>query len=195
MQQCTEGYEQLFVRGEKECPEGMARKTAYLGLMCAAALILSYIESLIPFFAGIPGMKLGLPNAAVVTVLYLYSWKEAALVNLVRILAVSFIFGNVFSMAYSVSGAALSLLCMQLMKRTGRFSTAGVSVAGGIAHNAGQVIIAAAVVENVRIGYYFIPLAIAGVVTGALIGLTAGLIIPRLKPLADMNKNKNSEEM
>ena len=180
-------------RREKEHPDAMARKTAFLGLMCAAALILSYIESLIPFFAGIPGMKLGLPNAAVVTVLYLYSWKEAALVNLARILAVGILFGNAFSMAYSVSGAALSLLCMQLLKRTGRFSPAGVSVAGGIAHNAGQVIIAAAVVENVRVGYYFIPLAIAGVVTGALIGLVAGMIIPRLRPMAD--KNNNSEEM
>ncbi len=159
----------------------MTRKLAYMGLICAAALILSYIESLIPFFAGIPGMKLGLPNAAVVTVLYLYSWKEAALVNLVRILATGFLFGNMFSIAYSAAGALLSLLCMALMKRTDMFSPAGVSIVGGVAHNAGQVIVAAAVVENAKVGYYFLPLAIAGVVTGALIGAVSGLLIPRLR--------------
>lgn len=161
----------------------MARKTAYLGLMSAAALILSYVESLIPFFMGIPGMKLGLPNAAIVTVLYLYSWKEAALVNLVRILAAGLLFGNAFSIAFSAAGAALSLLCMQLVKRTEWFSPAGVSVTGGVAHNAGQILVAAAVVRNVRIGYYFLPLAAAGVVTGALIGVIAELLIPRLLPV------------
>ena len=152
-------------------------------MLCAAALILSYVESLIPFFMGIPGMKLGLANAAIVTILYLYSWKEAALVNVVRITVVSLLFGSVFSAAFSTAGAALSLLCMQLLKRSGWFSPAGVSVAGGVAHNAGQVLIAAVIVENVRIGYYFIPLAISGIVTGALIGVISELLIPRLLPL------------
>ncbi len=161
----------------------MAHKTAVLGMLCAAALILSYVESLIPFFMGIPGMKLGLANAAIVTILYLYSWKEAALVNVVRITVVSLLFGSVFSAAFSTAGAALSLLCMQLLKRSGWFSPAGVSVAGGVAHNAGQVLIAAVIVENVRIGYYFIPLAISGIVTGALIGVISELLIPRLLPL------------
>lgn len=161
----------------------MAHKTAVLGMLCAATLILSYVESLIPFFMGIPGMKLGLANAAIVTILYLYSWKEAALVNVVRITVVSLLFGSVFSAAFSTAGAALSLLCMQLLKRSGWFSPAGVSVAGGVAHNAGQVLIAAVIVENVRIGYYFIPLAISGIVTGALIGVISELLIPRLLPL------------
>lgn len=163
----------------------MARKTACMGLLCAAALILGYVESLIPSFPGIPGMKLGLPNVVIVTVLYLYSWKEAGLVNFVRILAVGFLFGNLFSIAFSAAGAALSLVCMQLMKRTGRFSPSGVSVAGGVAHNAGQVAVAAAVVENARVGYYFLPLAIAGIVTGAVIGIVAGVLIPRLRPVAE----------
>lgn len=161
----------------------MTRKTAYLGLVCAAALILSYIESLIPFFAGIPGMKLGLPNAAVVTVLYLYSWKEAALVNLVRILAVGILFGNVFSLAFSAAGAVVSLLCMQLVKRTDRFSPAGVSIVGGVTHNAGQLVIASAVVSSLRIGVWFLPLAVSGAVTGAAIGVIASVLIPRLEPL------------
>ena len=161
----------------------MARKTAYLGLMCAAALILGYVESLIPFFAGIPGMKLGLPNAAIVTVLYLYSWREAALVNLVRILASGFLFGNLFSIVFSAAGALFSLVCMALVKRTGAFSLTGVSLIGGVAHNAAQVAVAALLVENVRIGYYFLPLAVAGLVTGAAIGVISTLLVPRLKPV------------
>lgn len=163
----------------------MARKTATLGMLCAAALILSYIEYQIPFFVGIPGMKLGLANAAIVTVLYLYTWKEAALVNLVRILAVSLLFGNMFSALFSIAGAALSLLCMQLVKRTGRFSPAGVSVIGGVTHNLGQIMIAVIIVNDVRIGYTFIPLAIAGVITGALIGVISELLIPRLLKLKE----------
>lgn len=159
----------------------MAKKTAHLGLLSAAALILSYVESLIPFFAGIPGMKLGLPNAAVVTVLYLYSWKEAALVNLVRILMTALLFGNAFSLSFSAAGAALSLLCMELVRRTGRFTPVGVSISGGVAHNAGQVMIAAALVKNMRVGYYFLPLAGAGIVTGLLNGIIAAALIPRIK--------------
>ena len=168
----------------------MARKTATLGMLCAAALILSYIEFQIPFFAGIPGMKLGLANAAIVTVLYLYTWKEAALVNLVRILAVSLLFGSVFSALFSTAGAALSLLCMQLVKQTGRFSPAGVSVTGGVAHNLGQILIAVFIVNDVRVGYYFIPLAISGVITGALIGVIIELLIPRLLSLKGKERNE-----
>ncbi len=165
---------------------GRARKTAYLGLLCAVALILGYVESLIPFFAGIPGMKLGLPNVAIVTVLYLYSWKEAALVNLIRILATGFLFGNAFSMAFSAAGAILSLVCMQLVKKTKLFSMTGVSVTGGVAHNAGQIIVAALVVENVRVGYYFFPLAIAGVITGVVIGVISALLIRKISRVTDL---------
>ncbi len=161
----------------------MARKAAYLGVLCGLALILSYVESLIPFFAGIPGMKLGLPNVAIVTVLYLYSWKEAALINLVRILAAGFLFGNAFSIAFSAAGAAISLLCMQLVKRTNAFSVTGVSIVGGVAHNAGQIAVAAVLVENVRVGYYFVPLAVSGIITGILIGLISGILVKKLLPL------------
>ena len=88
-----------------------------------------------------------------------------------------------FSIVFSASGAAVSHFCMQMVKRTDKFSPAGVSITGGVAHNAGQVAAAAVVVENVRIGYYFLPLAIAGIITGAVIGVISGILIPRLLPL------------
>jgi len=150
------------------------KKLTYLALLTAVALVLSYVESLIPFFGGIPGMKLGLPNAAIVLVLYLFGWKEALLVNLVRVAAVGLLFGNLFSIAFSACGALLSMACMAAVKRSRLFSIEGVSVIGGLTHNLGQILVAMVIVDNVRIAYYFLPLAISGVITGVLIGIIAG---------------------
>lgn len=157
-----------------------AQKVAYLGLLTAAAMILSYVESLFPVFA-VPGMKLGLPNVAIVMVLYLYGWKEAVLVSVVRLLGVALLFGNTFSFLFSLSGAALSLLCMILAKKSGKLDTLGVSMIGGVTHNAGQIIAAIFLVENVRVGYYFFILAISGVIAGLVIGVIAGEMVKRMQ--------------
>ena len=165
----------------QERTKNRTARLAELALLCAAALILSYVESLIPFFPGVPGMKLGLANAAIVMVLYLFSWKEALAVNAVRILAVSLLFGNVYSLLFSSAGAALSLLVMQLAKKSGALSTAGVSMLGGVAHNAGQILVAMMVMENLQIGFSFFALGLCGVVTGLVIGVTAGYLTDRIK--------------
>ena len=157
------------------------KKTAYLGLFAAIAIIFGYVESLIPFFAGIPGMKLGLANLAVLFILEKYSWKEAALVSTVRILVIGFLFGNMFSILYSLAGAALSLTVMTLMKKFSGFSILGISVAGGVSHNIGQLIVASLIVENPSLLYYAPALLISGVVTGLLIGLLAGEITKRIR--------------
>lgn len=157
------------------------KKTAYLGLFAAIAIIFGYVESLIPFFAGIPGMKLGLANLAVLFILEKYSWKEAALVSTVRILVIGFLFGNMFSILYSLAGAALSLTVMTLMKKFSGFSILGISVVGGVSHNIGQLIVASLIVENTSLLYYAPALLISGVVTGLLIGLLAGEITKRIR--------------
>lgn len=149
----------------------MSKKTAYLGLFSAVAIIFGYVESLIPFFAGIPGIKLGLANLAVLFILKRYSWKEAALVSTVRILVVGFMFGNLFSIVYSLSGASLSLLVMTLLKKQKGFSLTGVSIAGGVSHNIAQLLVAMAIVENVSLIYYAPALLVSGVITGLFIGL------------------------
>ena len=95
----------------------MNKKTAYLGLFLALALICSYIESLIPFYFGIPGVKLGLTNIVVVMMLYCIGAKEALLVSLLRIVLAGFMFGNMFSILYSLAGGILSFLIMYLLKR------------------------------------------------------------------------------
>ena len=156
------------------------KKIAYMGLFAAIAIIFGYVESLIPFFAGIPGIKLGLANLAVLFILETYTWKEAALVSMVRILVIGFMFGNMFSILYSMAGAALSLTVMTLMKRFSGFSILGISVAGGVSHNIGQLIIAALIVENTSLFYYAPVLLISGVITGILIGILTGEITKRI---------------
>ena len=172
----------------------MKKKTAYMGLLCAAAIILGYVESLFPVFSGVPGMKIGLPNLAVVMVLYLYTWKEALAVSFVRILVIGFLFGNAFSIAFSLAGGIFSLLCMEAVRRFLKLSCTGVSMIGGVSHNLGQILVAMFVVENIRVGYYFSILAATGLVTGILIGILAGELTKRIRKAvgAELDNGKDS---
>lgn len=157
------------------------RKTAFMGLFLALAMICSYIETLIPFSVGIPGIKLGLANIVVVLMLYSVGTKEALLVSLLRIVLVGILFGNAFSILYSLSGGILSFLVMFLMKKTDKFSCVSVSIKGGISHNIGQIIVAAWIVNSYNVFFYVPVLLFAGLVTGLLIGVIAKEVIVRLK--------------
>lgn len=161
----------------------MKNRAAYFGVFTALALIFSYVETLIPIRFGAPGMKLGLANLIIVIVLYKTDWKEALVLSVTRILLAGFIFGSLFSIVYSLAGGILSLAVMALFLRSGRFSVAGVSMAGGVFHNIGQLVIAMAAVSTYRVGYYLPVLLIAGLITGALIGLTAAAVLRRIRSL------------
>ena len=160
----------------------MKNKVAYMGVFLALALILSYVESLIPFYFGIPGVKLGLANLIVVIMLYAVGAKEAFAISMLRILLSGFLFGNLFSILYSFAGGILSFLVMWLVKRTGKFHVMSVSICGGITHNIGQILVASVIVETYSIFYYIPVLLIAGLITGMLIGVIAGEVSDRLKP-------------
>ena len=154
------------------------KKAAYLGLFAAIAIIFGYVESLIPFFAGIPGMKLGLANLAV---LFVYTWKEAALVSIVRIFIIGFMFGSGSSIMYSLAGATLSLIVMVFVKNMIGFGQLGVSVAGGVSHNIGQLLVAIPATHTVGLLYYYAPaLMVSGVVTGLLIGVLTKEVLKRI---------------
>ena len=155
------------------------------GLLLATALVLSYIETLIPFFFGVPGMKLGLPNLAVLLALLLYGWREALLINVLRIVLTGFLFGNLFSILFSLAGAAASVVVMMLLVKRKIFGIAGISIAGGVSHNIGQLFVAAFVVKTSGILYYAAPLIIAGTVTGFLIGIVTAGVAPYLKKAMD----------
>lgn len=156
-------------------------KIAYLGVFTALALILSFVESQIPPLMAVPGVKLGIPNIAILFILYKVGWKEAALVNVVRVFAVGLLFGSVMSMIYSFSGAILSLLGMVLLKKSNWFSCVTVSVIGGILHNVGQIIAACFVTETSELLYYLPVLIISGTVAGILIGIIAGMLLKRME--------------
>lgn len=156
------------------------KKLALGGMLVVLALILSYVESLLPLSLGVPGIKMGLPNIVILFALYKLGWKDAAAVSLVRLLLVSILFGTAFSLAYSAAGAALSLGVMLLLKKSGKFSAAGVSVAGGVAHNGGQILVAMALLETAEIGYYLPVLCVSGTVAGICVGLAAALLIRRI---------------
>lgn len=156
------------------------KRVPYLGMALALALICSYVEALIPVPIGIPGVKLGLTNIVVVIVLYLGDVRDGACVSIARVLLAGFFFGSLYSILYSLAGAVLSLLVMAGLKRTGQLHLISVSAAGGVAHNVGQFLVAALVVENYRILYYLPVLFLVGMLTGVLIGIVACAVLRRL---------------
>lgn len=158
----------------------MRTRVVSFGVFVALALIFSYIEGLIPIRLGIPGAKLGLANLIVVIALYKVSWKETLLLAVVRVLLAGFMFGTLFSIIYSIAGGLFSLAVMMVLKRSGRFSVAGVSIAGGTAHNIGQMVVAMLVIESYSIIYYIPVLLAAGVLTGLVIGIAANEMLKRL---------------
>lgn len=157
------------------------KNVATLGLCVALAMIMSYIESLFPLNFAVPGIKMGLANIVIIFLLYRMGFGAACVVSLIRVFLVSLLFGNMMMMAYSIAGAVLSLGLMFLLKKSGKFSVVGVSIAGGVAHNAGQIIMAIILLGAKQIAYYLPVLAVTGTVTGVLIGIAASIVIKRVK--------------
>lgn len=157
------------------------KRVAYCALLTALAMIFGYVEALIPFGFGIPGVKLGLANIVIVLALYMLPACQVFAIQLMRIVLVSFLFGNLSMMLYSLAGGMLSLVVMLLLNRRDVFSITGVSIAGGVSHNIGQLIVATLVVQNLKIMFYFPIMIMAGLITGCLIGVLAC----RIKPVLD----------
>ena len=155
------------------------KRLVLLAMLTAVAMILSYVESLLPS-VGIPGVKMGLANIAVIFALFRFGWKEAAALSLVRVVLVSLLFGSAGAMLYSLAGAVLSLAVMALLRRIDRFSTVGISVAGGVAHNAGQILMAMLILQTKQLLGYLPVLAVSGIAGGVLTGLAAALLIRRI---------------
>ncbi len=155
------------------------KKLTTLGLAVALALILSYVESLLPPLVAVPGVKVGLPNIVILFLLYRYGWKEAGAVSLVRLLLSAALFTGFAAFFYSLAGAILSLTGAALLKRTDRFSPLGVSVAGGVLHNLGQIALAALILDSGYIFAYLPVLLLSGTLAGAVVGLLAGILIRR----------------
>ena len=160
---------------------GKTEKIALLGMCVALAMLLSYVELLLPpLYPAIPGIKLGLPNVVILFLLYRYGFGSATAVSLCRIGLISLLFGNVTVLMYSLAGGILSLFGMALLKKTDLFSTVGVSVAGGVLHNVGQILCAVWLLGTAEIGYYLAVLAVTGTLSGILVGLCGGFALKRI---------------
>lgn len=151
-------------------------------LLASLMLALGYVESLLPAFSAIPGIKLGLANTVLLYAVYICGVKSAVALAVIKVLLSGFLFGSPAAMLYSASGAALSLCAMLLLKRTGKFSPVGVSAAGAIAHNLGQCIAAACVIGISPVLAYFPMLLLSGAVTGLVTGTAAVLVIKHMRP-------------
>ena len=162
-------------------------KLALLACFSAVAIIFGYIESLIPFNFGIPGIKLGLSNLVTVVMLYTgnnaFKLKDILLVSLVRIFIVGLLFGNMYGIIYSLCGGIFSLFCMYFVKKIKTLGALSVSITGGITHNAAQLVIAVLVVNQLKIVYYAPVLLLAGCICGAVLGVLGGIISERLNKI------------
>ena len=155
--------------------------TAYCGVFTALALILAYLESLVPLSFAVPGIKLGLANLVTIVVLNKLGLKPAIIVSGGRIILAGILFGNITIIIYSFAGAFLSILSMWLVGHFKIFTVTGVSICGAVFHNLGQMVVAAIVMENINILYYMLVLGISGSIAGAFIGVLAGIIIKNIK--------------
>lgn len=157
------------------------RKIAFLGIAASLALLLSYVEFLMPpLYAAVPGIKIGLPNVVILYVIYSLGAKDALIVSVLRLCVSSLLFGNPVTFVYSAAGAALSFIVMWLLKRFDLLSAVGVSVAGGVMHNLGQVFVAMVLLDTPQIAYYMIVLTVTGTISGVFVGLCGALLQKRL---------------
>ena len=156
------------------------RRLALSAMLAALALIFSYVEAMIPIPVPVPGIKLGIANLVIVMAIYKLGFRYAFTINCVRIVIAGLLFSGVFGMFYSFAGGILSIAVMYLLYRTGWFSMIGVSMAGGVAHNLGQLITACLIVSNVRLMSYFSILLFSGLFSGIAVGFLAALIYRRL---------------
>lgn len=156
------------------------KKIVQIGMLVAVAFVLSYVEALIPISLGVPGVKLGLPNLVIVLCLYECSPSQTVGISLTRVLLTGLTFGNLSMMLYSLAGSVLSLAVMLLLKKIGKFSVYGVSIAGGVSHNIGQIMVAMTVLQTGLMAYYLPFLLVAGCVAGAAIGVAGGMLVKRL---------------
>lgn len=158
----------------------VSKRLALRGVMVSLAMILSYLESLIPFNLGVPGAKIGLANTVTILALVKFGALDALMISMIRVIMTTILFGNVVMMVYSLAGAFLSVLVMSLLSRSKIFGIIGISIAGAAAHNTGQCLTAAVLMHNKNILLYLPLLLLCGVIAGLVTGFISSEVIKRL---------------
>lgn len=150
---------------------------ARVAILTSLALIFSYVEAIIPYNPGIPGVKLGISNVVIIVALYKYGFKEAVAISIIRVLLAGLLFNGMFGAIYSLAGSVLSILVMIGLKKVKIFSVLGISVAGAVAHNIGQLIVASMIIEDIRIFFYLPVLIFSGIAAGIAVGIASTIIL------------------
>ncbi len=156
------------------------RRLAIASMLAALALIFSYVEVLIPLPVPIPGVKIGIANLVILIAIYRLNFRYAFTINMVRIVIAGLLFSGVFGMIYSLAGGILSILVMFLLYKTNKFSMVGVSMAGGVTHNLGQLLTACVLMQTPSLMSYFPVLLFSGLISGIVIGIVAYFVEKRL---------------
>ena len=170
------------------------RRLTALSLTVSFALILSFIESRIPAFVAIPGIKVGLANIAIIFTLYKFGIKEAIAVSAVRVCLMATLFGSPVSFIYSLTGAVLSLSVMLLLKKLTPLSEVAVSVSGGVMHNIGQIC-AASIMLGTNVVLYYLPfLLLSGTIAGIAVGVASGMLLKKVTIDLSYVKNNKTKE-
>lgn len=165
------------------------QKVARLGMYLCLAVLLGYVEALIPLPFFQYGIKLGLANVIIVLLLYVEGKKEAVCISVLRTILIASIFGNGSMLLYSLVGALFSLTVMILFLPNKKLSVLGISMLGGIFHNLGQLVVAMTVFRSSLFMWYIPALLLSGVLAGLFIGLVVKLIYPKVKVLLHATQN------
>lgn len=157
------------------------KETAQYGCLLAFAMMVSYVEVLLPIHLGIPGAKPGLANSVIVLGLYIFGPVPALIINVSRVVLSALLFTNLYSLWYSLAGALVSFAAMVICSKIKGLSIFGVSIAGGVFHNMGQLLIAICVTKVPVLVYYVPVLILIGAFTGLLNGFLAKLVCKHVK--------------
>lgn len=157
------------------------KRIALTAMLVAVAFVLAWLEAQIPAFIAVPGVKLGLTNIVVMIALYKLGWRDAFIINLVRIVLVGVTFGSLYSLWYSLAGGMLSFIGMLICKNALKARLVTVSVVGGILHNLGQILVAVFVLDAPSLFYYLVVLWISGIIAGVVVGLICVPVVKRVK--------------
>lgn len=175
--------------------KNLSHRLATMAVLIALALGLSVIERMIPMSFAVPGVKLGLANIVTLTALYLLSTRDALTVVATRVLLGTLILGSFSAFLFSASGAFLAYGAMTaiIVVFPKRFSTVGVSIVGAIAHNVGQLAMAAVVLQTAGVFGYLPVLLISAVATGIITGITVKLVVKHIHKSGALNGGKIKE--
>ncbi|MGN0155169.1 MAG: Gx transporter family protein [Lachnospiraceae bacterium] len=157
------------------------KKITEFGLLLTVSLVLSYLESLIPVMVAVPGVKMGLANIVTMVVLYRYDGKNAFFFMTLRVVLAGVLFSGITGIAYSFAGGLFCIVVMGILMKFPFFSILGISMAGAVSHNFGQIVVACFVMENAHILYYFPALCISGLITGLVVGYVSSLLIQQIQ--------------